>query len=160
TVGASQLPPGLILGPATGVISGNPTQSGAFTPTFQVMDSGGCSASRQLPIGIDPPDATLQITTQSLNTGRVGVAYSQQLTATGGTGTLTWSSASQLPAGITLSASGVLSGTPTASGSFDVAVQVRDSNNATDSRTFPLTINPPLTTLQISTTSLPAGRVG
>jgi hypothetical protein len=61
--------------------------------------------------------------------GSVGTAYpSFQFTATGGTTPYTWT-ATGLPGGLTLSTSGLLSGTPTASGNFNVSVTVTDSSN-------------------------------
>jgi hypothetical protein len=73
----------------------------------------------------DPP--ALSVTTTSLPSGTVGVAYSAQLAATGGTAPYTWSSAG-LPAGLSLSASGAITGTPTAAGSTPVSVKVTDSS--------------------------------
>jgi hypothetical protein len=54
--------------------------------------------------------------------------YSQQLQASGGTAPFNWSiSAGALLAGITLSAQGLLAGTPTVGGAFNFTVQVTDS---------------------------------
>ncbi|MBH0121560.1 Ig domain-containing protein [Rhodococcus sp. HM1] len=73
----------------------------------------------------------LSITTASLPGGTVGVAYSQTLTVAGGTGTKTWTVASgDLPAGLSLSTAGVISGTPTAAGTSNFTVQVVDSATA------------------------------
>ena len=75
----------------------------------------------------------LQITTTSLPGAIVNVIYPpQQLQASGGVPPYTWSLAtgSSLPAGLTLSAAGVVSGTPTAAGSFSFTVQVKDSGTA------------------------------
>ena len=71
----------------------------------------------------------LVISTAGLPSGTVGTPYpATTLTATGGAGTRTWSVApgSALPAGLILSASGDLTGTPTAAGSFDVTVRLID----------------------------------
>ncbi|MGB8197871.1 MAG: Ig domain-containing protein [Acidimicrobiales bacterium] len=72
----------------------------------------------------------LFVTSSSLPAGTVGVAYpSQQLTATGGTDSYTWSLASgALPAGLTLSSAGAITGTPTASGAFSFVVAATDAN--------------------------------
>jgi hypothetical protein len=77
------------------------------------------------------PVAALAITTASLPGGTLGAAYSAALTATGGTTPLTWSlaSGSSLPAGLTLSSDGVISGTPTAAGDATFTVQVADSSS-------------------------------
>jgi Putative Ig domain len=54
--------------------------------------------------------------------------YSHQLSVTGGTAPYTYAgSAGAFPAGITVSASGLISGTPSASGAFSFTVQVTDS---------------------------------
>lgn len=80
-----------------------------------------------------PPIA---ITTSSLPGGTVGSAYSATLTASGGTPPYSWSVVSgQLPAGLTLSNSGVISGTPSASGSFFFTPQVKDSASSPQAAT-------------------------
>ena len=61
--------------------------------------------------------------------GTVGVAYSQQITASGGSGTYSFTVLSgTLPAALTLSSGGLLSGTPTAAGSPTVTLQAADAN--------------------------------
>jgi large repetitive protein len=99
----------------------------------------------------------LTITTASpLPDGTVGTAYSQVLTATGGTPPYTWT-ATGVPAGLTLSSSGTLSGTPTASGTQAIAVTATDSSVLTapntGSASLSLTIAPPPTFML---TGLPA----
>lgn len=69
----------------------------------------------------------LVIATASLPAGKVGDPYSETLTSTGGTGTKTWTKTGTLPAGLTLTAAGVLAGTPTAAGSPDITFKVTDS---------------------------------
>jgi Putative Ig domain len=72
------------------------------------------------------------VTTTTLPNGAVGAAYSATLQATGGAGTLTWTKTSgSLPAGLSLSAAGVISGTPTAIGTSTFTVTVTDSSTAT-----------------------------
>jgi len=82
------------------------------------------------------------ITTGSLPNGTVGVAYSQTLTATGGSTPYTWTIASgTLPAGLSLSSSGVISGTPTtAGGPTSVTFRVTDSASATVSKSLSITV--------------------
>ncbi len=72
----------------------------------------------------------LFVTTSTLPGGTVGTPYAaQQLTATGGTNSYTWSLASgSLPAGLSLSSGGVISGTPTASGASAFVVSATDAN--------------------------------
>ena len=73
----------------------------------------------------------LTITTTSLPGGTQSVAYNQALTATGGKQPYSWMlvSGSSLPAGLTLSTGGVISGTPTGSGPTSFSVQVTDSSS-------------------------------
>jgi putative Ig domain-containing protein len=79
-----------------------------------------------LVINVTPPPA---ITTTSLPNGIVGTAYNQTLTATGGAGTLAFTvSVGTLPAGLTLSSAGAITGTPTAVGMSSFTVKVADSS--------------------------------
>lgn len=87
------------------------------------------------------PVAAPTITTASLSDGRVNASYSISVTATGGVPPYQWSVVNgALPAGLTLSPSGVISGTPTQSGSFPFALRVQDAAFATSSRTLTLTV--------------------
>ncbi|MDM4763831.1 hypothetical protein QT381_12515 [Galbitalea sp. SE-J8] len=79
----------------------------------------------------DPDYVAPVIATASLPDGTVDAPYAQQLVATGDPAP-TWSIASgQLPAGLTLSASGLLSGTPTAAGSSTLTVAADNAGIAT-----------------------------
>jgi hypothetical protein len=75
---------------------------------------------------------TLKITTTLLASGQVGTAYSQTLTATGGTTPYTWTLTSgTLPSGLTLNSStGLISGTPTAAANATaLTFKVTDSSS-------------------------------
>src|SRR5262249_61111424 len=81
------------------------------------------TATKAFDLAIAAP--TLSITTASLPGGTVGTAYSQTLAASGGAGGNQWSvSAGSLPAGCSLSAAGVIAGTPTTAGTSRFTVQV------------------------------------
>lgn len=119
-------PGGIVLDGATGALAGTPSVGGSFAFTVQVRDSS-------MPPQTDEEEYTilvLEIATTSLADGTTGAPYSQALMAVAGTGALSWSlaAASVLPAGLTLSAAGVVSGTPTAPGSYSFTVQVTDSD--------------------------------
>jgi hypothetical protein len=91
-----------------------------------------------------PPPLTIT-TASPLPSGTWGVAYSPPaLAASGGTPPYTWSVASGLlPAPLTLSSSGVLSGTPERGGqTFGFAIQVRDSLGVVATKDFTLAIGP------------------
>jgi hypothetical protein len=85
---------------------------------------------------------TLSLTFAAPPAGQVGVAYTDTLTATGGTTPYTWSvSAGSLPPGITLTAStGVLAGTPTTAGTFSFTVKVTDATGLTATKATSITI--------------------
>ena len=140
SVTSGTLPAGLALSTA-GVLSGTPTAAGVSSFTVQVADSGGLTATQTFSLTtIIPP---LSITTASpLTSGTLGTAYSVTLAATGGTSPYTWNvSAGTLPAGLALSAAGVLSGTPTAAGTFNFTAQVTDSASTAATKSFALTIS-------------------
>lgn len=154
----SGAPTGMTLNATTGVLSWTPPARGTFTFTVQVGDNAGATATRQFSLTVQA--APLAITTVTpLFRGSVGVAYSQTFTASGGAPPYQWSTGSQIP-GLNLEAtSGALTGTPTTAGTFPLTVQVRDSENATISQSFSLTIDQPQVTITTSAT-LPQGTVG
>jgi hypothetical protein len=153
---AGSLPAGLSLS-AAGSITGTPSAAGTSNFTVQVTDSSGAKATLPLSIMIAP--ASLTITTSSLPNGTVGTAYQQILAASGGTGGYNWAaSAGSLPAGLSLSAAGSITGTPAAKGTSNFTVQVTDSSGA--KATQPLSIVIATPQLIVTTTSLPNGTVG
>ena len=95
------------------------------------------------------------ITTESLTTGEVGTAYSQDLTATGDT-PITWNLASDSsqPAGLSLSEDGKITGTPTTEGTSTFTITATNTAGS-DSKEFSLTIKPvPVTGVKLDKTEL------
>jgi Putative Ig domain len=150
SITAGALPAGLTLAKSTTdtvKITGKATAAGSSTFTITVTDSSAADppSSQQLTIVV----SSLAITTTSpLPSGTVGTAYDSpglQFTATGGTGTDTWTvaSGSTLPGGLSLSSTGVLSGTPTVAGTFTFGITATDSATppAVVTSTFTLVIN-------------------
>src|SRR3954447_5593997 len=134
------LPSGLTLS-AAGVLSGTPTQTGSFPITVKATDSNGCSGiGSTYPLTI--ACQTITVTNPAVSSGVAGTAFNQTFTQSGGIGTTTFSLASgTLPAGLTLAANGVLSGTPTQTGTFPITVTATDSNGCTGTgATYTLTI--------------------
>jgi len=159
SVSSGTLPSGLTLNASTGAVSGTPTAAGTSNFTVKATDSGNPArtATKALSIVIV---AQLQITTSSLANGTVGQAYSQTLSATGGSGSYTWSvSSGSLPPGLSLNAStGAVSGTPTTSGTFTFTARVTDGTQ-TATKSLSIVVSS-ASTVTISTSSLPQGRVG
>ena len=137
---ASPLPPGLTLA-ANGTLSGTPTQPGTFPITVTATDQNGCTGTGStytLVIACQ----TITVTNPAVTTGTANAPFSQTFTQTGGVGTATFSTVSALPIGMTLAASGVLSGTPTQAGGFDIVVTATDANGCTGAgATYHLVIN-------------------
>jgi surface protein len=153
SLSSGSLPGGLTLSSA-GVISGTPTATGTSNFTVQVT-SAGQTATKALSIAVSEG---LTVTTASLATGTVGTAYSQSLSAQSGDGNYTWSLPSgSLPSGVSMSSAGLLSGTPTASGTSNFTVQVSSAGQTATKALLILVYD----TLSISSSEVrPQGAVG
>ena len=159
TYTATRLPSGLAINASSGAVTGTPAPSsvGTANATFKVTDAGQQSVTSTLSIIISP--LPLAITTTSLPAGAVSSPYpATTLQASGGVAPYTWSlaSGSSLPAGLSLSASGVVSGTPASAGSSMVTVVVTDSVATTTQATLTLVIAGSSPALSLTTTTLPA----
>jgi hypothetical protein len=146
------LPAGLTLATATGVISGTPTNVGTLTFTVQVTDAANVSKQATFTINIV---SGLSIATTSLPDAMTGVPYSQALATSGGQGTLTWSVSPNPPVpGLLLNtATGAITGTPNAAGTFSFTVTVTDASKQTAQASFTILVTGPPT---ISTGNLTA----
>ncbi|WP_267225594.1 putative Ig domain-containing protein [Dyella silvae] len=161
SVSAGSLPAGMSLNTSTGALSGTPTAGGTFNFTIAAHDAGASTGTQAYTLIVSAP--TITLTPATLPSATQASAYSQSLTASGGTAAYTYAVTSgSLPAGMTLSSAGTLSGTPTVSGAFTFQITATDSSTGTGpytgSRNYTLTVNalPPV----ITTTSLTAGSVG
>ena len=88
--------------------------------------------------------APLSISTQTLPQATSGIAYTTTLSPAGGTSDFKWtlSSRGALPTTMTLSATGVLSGSVSAGGTYAFTAQVSDASKATASKVFSLKVVP------------------
>ncbi|HVA64427.1 MAG TPA: putative Ig domain-containing protein [Terriglobales bacterium] len=103
---------------------------------------GGAAAPAVAPGPAATPPPALIITTTSLPTATSGSGYSAALASTGGTAPVSWKLvSSQLPTGLTLSSSGVISGIPSADGNFNLTVQANDSAPTAATITAPLLLS-------------------
>lgn len=168
TIPTGSLPPGLTLNGTQGTIAGTPTTAGAYPFTLMVTDTLTNTATANFTIAISA-GVTITITPTALPGGTVGTAYSQVLTAAGGAAPYTWAlllannagipGVGALPAGLTLnSATGVISGSPTAAGTSNFAIQATDKNGATGQASFSIAIT--AVPLSITTTTLGGATVG
>jgi len=122
TFSAVGLPTGLTMD-SDGTIHGTPTVSGSFNYTVTVKDNAGNIGTVRCSILVAPP---VSATCVSI-TAQEGVAITPvQMTASGGAGAPYTFSATGLPAGLTMASDGTISGTPTATGTFNYTVTVKD----------------------------------
>jgi hypothetical protein len=120
-----------------GTISGTPGESGTFTVSFSVTDSAAHANTQTLRIFVDP----VFITTTFLPNGQSGIAYNTALGATG-VGPITWRRfLGSLPPGLTVNANGTITGTPTATGSYNFTVEVVDGVGQSTFRNFNIQVN-------------------
>lgn len=160
------LPPGLSLS-FGGTISGTPSNAGSYSFWVNLSDQNPPSADwcrpsaaqREFTIVVNggAPAVPLSIVQTALapSATTLDTPYSFQLSAQGG-GTQTWTLVSgSLPGGLQLSSSGLISGTPTATGDFTFSVQVSDGTRKA-SQTYTLTV---VQRLKIAAVTVPAGEV-
>ena len=149
TFSATGLPPGLTFN--TNTISGTPTGTGSFVIAVVVTDSTTPTAlgvNKNYSGNIAEP----VLTAAPPPAAAVGVPYSYQLSISGGTPPYSnYALVSGLPAGLSLSSSGLITGTPTAVGTTSFKFTVQDSTTGLSTFfgtvTASLTVNavPPIT---------------
>jgi hypothetical protein len=139
TTGA--LPTGLSLNPATGALSGTPTQNGVYNFTITATGFGLCPGSKAYSITIGNGGCPT-MTMAELPGGAPGQLYNHLITMTP-SGTYNYAvTAGSLPPGLTLYGSmGMLFGYPTKAGTFTFTLTATDSNNCTGSKQLSLTIS-------------------
>lgn len=142
TLSAGTLPAGLTLDTATGQLAGTPTQAGSFDFSVTATDSTAGTAAttvRAYTLAVSAP--VIVVDPDTLPTALQSVEYTQALSARGGTAPYTFTlDAGTLPTGMTLSAEGALSGTPSATGSFEVSIRATDALGFSGTRTYALTV--------------------
>jgi hypothetical protein len=162
SIASGSLPQGLALS-SSGTISGTPSSPGTSNFTVQVVDSSSpqMTATANLSIAITKTQLTIT-SPPTLPSATSGVAYSYQILTTGGLPPITFAldTGSQLPNGLTLSSSGLISGTANTPGFYNFTITATDSSSPpeTASQPFSLTVTPGQ--LMITTTTLPSGYLG
>jgi hypothetical protein len=147
-VTSGSLPPGLSISDE-GIISGTPTQSGSFDVYLTVRYDktsacGKAPSDDRFVFNVNGAVQRLVVTTPSLPDASIGQAYTAPALAASGGSVSSWSLASgALPAGLTLASNGVISGTPTQSGTFSFTVQANGSPN-NDTRPLSIFVLAPL----------------
>jgi hypothetical protein len=134
------LPPGITLS-ASGQLAGTPSVIGTYQFTVIATDANNCNIGVDYTLVVSCPTITINPTT--LPVGEVGQSYSQTLTASGGTAPYTWVVSGLSLPGLSIDASGQLSGTLSGSGSLNLTVTATDAYGCSGSQTFSLTVSEP-----------------
>jgi hypothetical protein len=124
-------------GTSYNIPSAQPANAGNYTVV--VSNNSGSVTSQVATLTVNCPAISLSPTT--LAKGMTGMVYNQTITASGGTAPYTFNvTAGSLPPGLTLSAGGTLSGTPTAGGAQNFTITATDSSACQGSQAYTLSV--------------------
>ncbi len=154
---ASGLPTGVTMSSARRV-SGTPTAAGSGTATVTVTDDDGdtdtLTFTWTVAADLMPDFGTASVTAKRWTRNAAITAFTVPA-ATGGDTPLSYT-ASGLPAGVTMSSTRRVSGTPTAAGSGTATVTVTDDDGDTDTLSFTWTVTAPTTTASLTASPNPS----
>jgi hypothetical protein len=152
------LPAGLSLNPATGQITGTPSASGTFNVTLTATNAGGTSVAFSVSFRIAAAATVPVVTSSPVATGRVGEAFSYQTTASfSPTG---FAAVGPLPGGLSINATGLVSGTPTTAGRFTMNLTATNADGTSAPLAVQVTITPSALSPVITSSSTAGGTAG
>jgi len=129
SVAGGALPAGLTLNASTGLISGTPTTAGTYAVTIQATDAADAANVAVVAYSIDVAASVKVSSPRVIPTATAGAPYSYQMLASNVVGTAIWNvQGGALPPGITLSSTGLVSGTCTVPGTYYFNARVADLN--------------------------------
>jgi uncharacterized delta-60 repeat protein len=152
------LPAGLSLNPANGQITGTPSASGTFNVTLTATNAGGTSVAFPVSFRIAAAATVPVVTSSPVATGRVGEAFSYQTTASfSPTG---FAAVGPLPGGLSINATGLVSGTPTTAGRFTMSLTATNADGTSAPLVVQVTITPSALSPVITSSSTAGGTAG
>ena len=125
---------------STAAIGGTPTQGGFYS--LAITGTAMASDGKEMIQSINSTINVLEILPSPLPTGTVNSAYSAQLTFEGGMAPFTFSGSGSLPPGLSMTASGLITGTPTIKGTYPLTLIGTDAQGETCSAAAAITIAP------------------
>jgi hypothetical protein len=143
-VTAGALPDGLSLNPSTGAVTGTPTVVGPFTGTVTASNGIDPASTQSFSITISAPTAPPAFTSAFPASGTVGLPYAHMFVATGTPAPTFAVTSGVLPAGLSLAANGLLSGTPQVPGTFGATVTASNGVNPPATQSFSIAIAQPV----------------
>ena len=149
---AGTLPGGISLS-SDGKLTGTPTKAGTFKFTVKAAYSS-YSATKELSIIVEPK---ITIKTASLQDAIEAKSYSVTLSASGASGLKWTKSSGTLPAGLSITSAGKITGTPTKAGTFTFTVKASYSSISYATKKLSITVKPKVS---VTTSSLSKGSVG
>jgi len=158
SISSGQLPPGLSLS-STGVIAGTPTAAGTFNATASAVNGIGSPATQNFTITVAPavPAQPSLINGPLPVTATVGVAYNFTYQFNGYPAPTFTVSVGSLPTGLTLSAAGKISGTPSASGVYTGTISATNGIGSPATQNFSIIAQVAPTLVKFNLCSTPGG---
>lgn len=151
TTGATSIPTGLSVA-SSGSFTGTPTVLGTKTFTIKAVDANANEGTRQYTLEVVAVQIIISPTT--LQNATINDSYTETFTATGGSGTYTWTrTAGSFPTGMSLATNGNFTGTPTVTGTFNFTIRATDSNTNFATQAYTLTVD--AVTIFLDPTTLP-----
>lgn len=139
-VASGALPPGLSLNAGTGELAGSPTTAGSFSFTVSATNAAGTVNTSKITVKVSVPPVSPVITSgPPPATAKVNTAYSFAFTATGQPAPLFSVASGALPAGLKLSTTGVLAGTPSKVATYTFSVKATNAAGTATSEVFTIT---------------------
>ncbi|HLI14525.1 MAG TPA: Ig domain-containing protein [Acidimicrobiales bacterium] len=159
--GATGLPPGLEIDPATGLVSGSPSATGTYSVTVTASDAAGRQARAFFPWMVPGTDDVRFASGYALETSVPGRAVDLDVAAASSSAGFPVSyEASGLPPGLSMSSTGVVSGSPSATGTFAVSLVATDAAGASAATSLTWRVLPASAVVDLASPALASTTVG